>query len=287
MIYNTIRKRTFEIIEKGENDDKPSQVFDVLLSVLIVLNIVSVFIETFNISETYRNWLSKFEFISIIIFSIEYVCRIWTADFLYKGENRIKARIKYIFSFMALVDLFSILPFYIPFVLIIDLRILRVLRLSRILRIVKLNRYTVSLQRILNVIKDKSYELISAVFLLGILMLVSSILIYYIESPYQPEIYKNALSGLWWSLAVFTSVWLGDVYPITVLGRVFCGITAVLGVAIIAVPTGIITSGFSQDNEDIQANVKANQEQLELLNELKTEIAELKKTQEKILNKGI
>lgn len=279
-MYNKIRKRIFEIIEKGEDGDIPSKVFDIFISVLIILNIISVFIETFDISKEYKMFLSKFELISIIIFTVEYFCRIWTADFLYDGKNRWISRLKYIFSVMALVDFLSIIPFYLPFVSIIDLRILRVLRLFRILRIVKLNRYTMSLQRILNVIKDKSYELLSAVFLLGILMLVSSILIYYIESPYQPEVYKNALSGLWWSLAVFTSVWLGDVYPITALGRVFCGLTAILGVAIIAVPTGIITSGFSEDNGDIKENVEANKEQLKLLYELKEEIAELKKNQE-------
>lgn len=280
-MYEKIRRRVFEIIEKGEDHDIVSRIFDAFISILIILNILSVFFETFDISKNYKFILSKFELVSIIIFTIEYLCRIWTADFLNKDEKRFKARIKYIFSFMALIDLLSIIPFYVPFIIVIDLRILRILRLFRIMRIVKLNRYTSSLKRILNVIKDKYYELVSAVFILAILMLISSILIYYIESPYQPEVYKNALSGLWWSLAVFTSVWLGDVYPITALGRVFCGLTAIFGVAIIAVPTGIITSGFSEDKESTEANAEANKEQLRLLYELKEEITELKKNQEK------
>ena len=171
---------------------------------------------------------------------------------------------------MALIDLFAILPFYIPFIVKVDLRILRMLRLARLSRVVKVNRYTTALYKVLDVIKKKSSELISAVFMLLLLMLISSILIYYIESPAQPDVYQNALSGLWWSIAIFTSVWLGDIYPITTAGKILCALMAVLGVALVAVPTGIISSGFVEESSE------DDDERLRLLREMKEELEEIK-----------
>lgn len=274
MTYERLKKRTFEIIEKAEKGDIASTLFDTSIMILICVNSLSVFIETFQISTQFQKILYKIEFFSIIIFSVEYILRVWTAELLYENVPPIKAKIKYMFSFMALIDLFAILPFYIPFIIKVDLRILRMLRLVRLSRIIKVNRYTTALYKVIDVVKKKSSELISAVFMLFLLMLISSILIYYIESPAQPDVYTNALSGLWWSIAIFTSVWLGDIYPITTAGRILCALMAVLGVAIIAVPTGIISSGFVESGTE-------DDEKLKLLKEMKQEIDEIKDKLEK------
>ena len=276
MSYSKIKRRTFEIIEKAEKGDTASLIFDIFIMILICINSISVFIETFQISDNIENLLYKIEFFSIIIFSMEYLLRVWTADYLYEKSSKLKARIKYIFSFMALIDLFAILPFYLPFIIDVDLRVLRMLRLIRLSRIIKVNRYTTALYKVLAVVKKKSSELISAIFMLFLLMIISSILIYYIESPVQPEVYANALSGLWWSIAIFTSVWLGDIYPITTLGKILCALMAILGVAIIAVPTGIISSGFVEDNSE------KDDEQLKLLREMKEELSELNEKIQKL-----
>ena len=275
--YQKIKKRTFEIIEKGEKGDTVSKIFDFFILVLICVNVLSVFVETFKISSRVRTILSDIELFSIIIFSIEFILRVWTAEFLYENLSPIKSKIKYIFSFMALIDLFAILPFYIPFVIKVDLRVLRILRLFRLSRIVKANRYTKSLQKVIDVIKDKSAELFSAILMLFILMLISSVLIYYIESPAQPDVYTNALSGLWWSIAIFTSVWLGDIYPITAAGKILCALMAVFGVAIIAVPTGIISSGFVESGAESADDDK----KLQLLKEIQAELKEIKKDMKK------
>ncbi|MBQ4377844.1 MAG: ion transporter [Treponema sp.] len=269
-MYNKIKLRVFEIIEKAEKGDTLSSIFDFFIMTLICVNSLSVFIETFPISSDFESILYKIEFFSIIIFSVEYLLRLWTADYLYENLSGLKARIKYAFSFMALIDLFAILPFYIPFFVKVDLRVLRMLRLIRLSRIIKVNRYTTALYKVIEVVRKKSSELISAIFMLFILMLISSILIYYIESPSQPEVYKNALSGLWWSIAIFTSVWLGDIYPITTAGKILCALMAILGVAIIAVPTGIISSGF------VEESTEEDDERLKLLREMKKDIEELK-----------
>lgn len=265
-MYNKVKRRVFEIIEKAEGSDTASRVFDVFIMLLIVLNVLSVFLETFRISDNVRAALYKIELLSVGIFSVEYILRVWTADLLYENMPPLRARLRYIFSFMALIDLFAILPFYIPLVITVDLRILRMLRLVRLLRAFKANRYTKSLHKILGVIREKAAELVSAIFMLFILMLISSVLIYYIESPVQPDVYTNALSGLWWSVAIFTSVWLGDIYPITAAGKILCALMAILGVAIIAVPTGIISSGFMENTDG------DDDERLRLLREIKAEL---------------
>ena len=141
--------------------------------------------------------------------------------------------------------------------------------------IIKVNRYTSALYKVISVVRKKSSELISAICILFLLMIISSILIYYIESPAQPDVYENALSGLWWSIAIFTSVWLGDIYPITTAGKLLCAFMAILGVAIIAVPTGIISSGFVEDSSE------DDDERLKLLREMKMEIKELSEKIEK------
>ena len=279
-MYKKIKRRVFEIIEKAEKGDTASKIFDTFIMVLIIVNVLSVFVETFRIPHDARVILFKVEVFSVAIFSVEYILRVWTADLLYEDMPPMRARIKYIFSFMALVDLFAILPFYIPLVIKVDLRILRMLRLIRLLRALKVNRYTKSMHKVLDVIREKSAELFSAVFMLFILMLISSVLIYYIESPAQPDVYTNALSGLWWSIAIFTSVWLGDIYPITVAGKLLCAVMAILGVALIAVPTGIISSGFVENSDEEDG------EKLRILRELKAEIADLREKLDQAESQG-
>ena len=259
--YENAKKRTFEIMEKSQKGDILSTIFDYFIVILISLNVVSVFIETFDLPLFYANILRKFEIFSIIIFTIEYILRLCTSTLLYPDKNSFVARVKYIFSLMAIIDLLSILPFYLPFFFNVDLRVLRALRLVRLLRIFKANRYTHAIQKVLFVIKNKSTELISSIFVIFILMLISSVLMYSVESPVQPEVFKNGFSGLWWAVATFTTVGYGDIYPITSVGRFLSAIIALLGIGLVAVPTGIVTSGFmeassKEDDENSQQDEK-------------------------------
>ena len=244
--YENAKKRTFEILEKSQKGDILSTIFDYFIVILISLNVASVFLETFELSVYLNNFLRKFEIFSIIIFTIEYILRLWTSTLLYPDKNSFVARVKYVFSFMAIIDLLSILPFYLPFFFNVDLRVLRALRLVRLLRIFKANRYTHAIQKVLFVIKNKSTDLISSIFVIFILMLISSVLMYSVESPVQPEVFKNGFSGLWWAVATFTTVGYGDIYPITSVGRFLSAIIALLGIGLVAVPTGIVTSGFME-----------------------------------------
>lgn len=246
MTYKKIKKRTFEIIESANEGDIASKVFDVFIIILIVLNLIMVIAETFTIPDNWKAILSYAETISVIIFTIEYVLRVWTADLIYPEKSHLKARLKYIFSFMALIDLLAILPFYLPLFIPIDLRVLRAFRVIRLLRIFKINRYTNALNTIGQVFKNKASQLISSIMVVGLLMIIASVLMYNIENSVQPDAFSNALETMWWAVATLTTVGYGDVYPVTAAGKILATVIAFLGIGMVAVPTGIITAGFAE-----------------------------------------
>lgn len=246
----TVKKsRVFEIIEKASGDDMQSKVFDYSIIILISLNVLAVVLESYkSITTEYGELLYGFEITSVIIFTTEYALRLWTADLKYKqSESCIKARVRHVFSFMAIIDLLAILPFYLPFLIPVDLRFLRLLRLSRLLRIFKYNRYSKALNLISKVVKDKAEELIATIFIMCFLILIGSTLIYYFESEVQPEAFPNIVASFWWAVATLTTVGYGDIYPVTALGKLLASIIAILGIGFVALPTGIISSGFMDE----------------------------------------
>ena len=249
-----IKQRLFEIVQKANEDDKASKIFDISIIILIIINVILVIADTFNVPKQVSDWFGYIELFSVIVFTIEYACRLYTSDLLYPDLSPFRARIKYIFSFMAIIDLLAILPFYIPFIIPIDLRVLRMIRIVRLLRIFKVNRYTTALSVIWNVFKRKKNQLISSIFVVLILMIIASVLMYNIESDAQPEAFGNAFSALWWAVATLTTVGYGDIYPITVLGKILSAIIAILGIGLVAVPAGIISAGFieSIDNDETE-----------------------------------
>ena len=242
----SIKNKIFKIIQPADNSSILSKMFDLVIVTLILINTVTIIAATFSLSALKIRIFLIIEIVSVIIFSVEYILRLWTADLLYPEKKPFIARIKLFFSPMAIVDLLAILPFYIPFLLPIDLRILRLIRLLRLFRLFKMNRYTSGLSSIGNVLKKKSDQLVSSIFVVFLLMIISSVIMYYFENPVQP----NAFSGLWWAISTFTTVGYGDIYPLTVAGKIFSAIIALLGIGLVAVPTGIISAGFMENIED-------------------------------------
>lgn len=245
---NKIKNRVFEIIEVAKEGDILSKIFDISIITLIVFNILFFLLSTIQeLNLKFTNFFYYFELVSVIIFTIEYVLRIWTCEFIKGYENGIKGKIKFIFTPMLLLDLFAFLPFYVPFLIKIDLRFLRIFRLFRIFRIFKLGRYSYALKTIGNVIKSKKEELLMSIFVLFILLIFSSCLMYYIENEFQPDKFKNVFDAMWWSVATLTTVGYGDIYPVTNLGKLLGSFIALLGIGFFALPTGIIASGFAEE----------------------------------------
>jgi voltage-gated potassium channel len=148
---------------------------------------------------------------------------------------------------LALIDLLAILPFYLPIFVHLDLRIIRILRLFRIFRVFKLARYSESVKILSSVIKRKKEELLIVFFVLFILLIVASSLMYFVENDAQPNVFSSIPMAMWWCIVTLTTVGYGDIYPITVLGRILGGIIALLGIGMFALPTGILASAFAEE----------------------------------------
>lgn len=240
-----IRKRVYEIIEKAKRGDRYSKAFDIFISCLIITNILAVILGTVKrIEPPLHRFFTIFELISVIVFTIEYIIRVWACVEAEKYKTGILSRIKYIFSFMALIDLVAILPFYLPFIKGVDLRFVRVLRLLRFFRLFKLGRYSKAIITIQEVLKNKKEELTICFVLVSILLVFSSSIMYYAENRVQPEAFSSIPATFWWAVATLTTVGYGDIYPITTLGKILGGFIALLGIGMFALPTGILGAGF-------------------------------------------
>ena len=244
MTKNALKQRVFDVISKAEEGDRASRAFDLTVMALILLSVAMIVLESFaDLAARFGTLFSVCEAIIAAVFTAEYALRIWTADLLYPGEEH--PRRKYVLSPMALVDLLAIAPFYLPMLGIRFLRTLRLLRLFRLLRVFKLHRYFDALQIVVDVLRSSASQLIISIFLCLFVMLFSAIVMYTVENPVQPEQFPNVIASLWWAICTLTTVGYGDVYPVTAVGRLFASVISLVGIGIIAIPTGIIAAGFS------------------------------------------
>ena len=234
------KRRIFDIIQIGNTSDWPSRIFDYFIVAAIFLNIACLFLSTFDWFAPYESVFGIIELWTAGIFCIEYALRIWTSNYLYPDLPRHKAVVRFLFSFDGIVDLCTILPFF-YFSGFVAFRMLRVVRIFHLFRI---NTYYDSFNVIKSVLYHKRNQLASSLFIIIILMLASSLFMYSAEHDAQPEIFRNAFSGIWWSMSTLLTVGYGDIYPITTVGRAMAILIAFLGVGAVAVPTGIISAGF-------------------------------------------
>lgn len=221
---------------------------------LIILNVVALIFESYReIRGEYYTLFQVIETFSVIIFTIEYLLRLWVADI---DKNSNYSRFKFAISPLGLIDLFAILPYYLPMIFPIDLRVIRILRLLRLLRIFKLGRFSKSLKTISEVLKETKADLAITLFVAFILLVLSSTLMYHFESEVQPDKFASIGHSFWWAVATLTTVGYGDVYPVTAIGKLLSAVIALIGIGFVALPTGIISSAFV---EKIQKKKRKNQ----------------------------
>lgn len=238
------RKRVFQIIEIGNKGDFISAFFDAFIVTAIVLNLVVTIFATFEESAPYADIISVVEFVTIVIFAVEYVLRLWTAQCLYPDRSRWRAVWSFVFSLYGLIDFFSFFPYFLPFMMPSGMVAFRMLRGIRIFRLFKINAKYDAFNVITDVIYEKRNQIISSMCLILIFMVASSLCMYGLEHEAQPESFKNAFSGIWWAVSALLTVGYGDIYPITVWGRIMAIVISFLGVGMVAIPTGIISAGF-------------------------------------------
>ena len=234
--------RLFEILEVGKGSDSTSKICDNFLVLLVIGSIFSVILGSVpEIDAEFSAELRWFEIITVLIFTVEYLLRLWVAPIKYKQSMRPK--IKYIFSFYGIVDLAAILPFYVSlFGFGVDLRVLRA---ARLLRILKISHYNTALQDLALAIYDERKSFVSAIYIFTVTLLITSSLIFFAENSTQPEDFRSIPDAIWWSLITLTTVGYGDVSPITAVGKIIGAITALLGVCTVALLTGIVGNAFS------------------------------------------
>ncbi len=245
-MVNKIVQRAYEILE-GTTTDKTSRAFQIFIVTLISVNVLMVIIETEeSFSQNYSWFFYPFEIFSVIIFTIEYAGRLLVCKLNPKYQGQRFAPLRYIISPMMLVDLAAILPFFLPLV-VVDLRFIRIIRLLRLFRLFKLARYSEPLQTLGNVLKAKSGDLAVAFFVLFIVLIFASSLMYHVEHEAQPEAFSSIPTSMWWGIVTLTTIGYGDTYPVTAAGKVVAAGVAVLGIAVYAIPTGIMASAFTEE----------------------------------------
>ena len=245
--YSRARQWTYDHLQSPEIDSPVEYVIRYGIAALIVLNVIAVMISTVpSIATGYGGALYTFEVISVVIFTLEYLFRIWAIVEDPRYSRPILGRLRYMVTFFGLVDLLSILPFYLPFFVNLDLRTLRILRLLRLARLVKLGRYSTALSSFLMVLRNKKEQLIVSVIILLLLLVVSSTAIYYLEHDQQPEAFSSIPASLWWGIVTLTTIGYGDVYPITIGGKICAALISIISIGMVAFPSGIIVAGFEE-----------------------------------------
>lgn len=238
--------------------------FDYFMLFLISLNVIAFVMETVKpVHQVFGIYFEAFETVSILIFTMEYVARLWSITLHEKYAHPIYGRLRYIFTPIMFIDLLAFLPAYLP-LLYTDFRVIRALRLFRLFRLLKLWRYSASLRLLIKIIMNKKEDLQVIFFTIFILLIISSSLMYMIECENQPEKFASIPETMWWAVSALTTVGYGDIYPKTAIGKILGSFIALLGIGLFALPAGIISAGFMQEvDQNNRKNInKSNSEKI-------------------------
>ena len=238
-----IRLRTMQILDKGDDDDKTSLWCDRLITLVILLSVAEIILESVDsIRSVYGHQFKVFESFAVAFFSLEFLLRLWSNGARY-ADSDWKGRKEYLLSFHGVVDLISILPFYLQMLLPgVDLVILRILRLTRLL---KLSHYSTAIEDLASAIYAERRSFSAVFYLLAIAVVASSSLMYYAEASVQHDKLASIPHAIYWSMITLTTVGYGDVSPITPIGKAIAIVTAFMGVATLAIFSGIVATSFA------------------------------------------
>jgi voltage-gated potassium channel len=246
-----IRKRTYRLFSPNDGG-RIGYITDWFIMVLIIANVSAVILSTVDaVYDPYTRLFRVFELFSLAVFTVEYVARVWSAVESGEYSGAITGRLRFASQPLLIIDLLAIAPFYIAFTGVgLDLRFLRALRLIRLFRLLKLARYSTAIQTFGWVLEDRKEKLVIAVFANGLLLVVASSVMYFIESAAQPDQFSSIPATMWWGVAALTTVGYGDMYPITMPGQFVGAITAILGIGMFALPASILAAGFMEAAEN-------------------------------------
>ncbi|WP_026662713.1 ion transporter [Butyrivibrio proteoclasticus] len=251
--FNRFRAKVFNMVSTGVIDEPLNRFYDVMSIVALILNLFAAFAITFDyMEEHYKGLLLVIEGVTTFFFAIDYLLRVFTAKELYPKLSESRSIFKYVLSFTGIIDLLSFLPYYLPVFFPAGSAVFRMFRVARILRLFRINSYYDQLNVITEVLASKKQQLLASVFIILILMMASSLCMYSVEHDAQPNVFQNAFSGVWWSVSTLLTVGYGDIYPVTVAGKILGILISFLGVGMVAIPTGIISAGFVEQYQKLK-----------------------------------
>lgn len=243
-----LRKKVYDLLEPSVSANRAGSIIELAMILLIFLNILAIVLESVKeLYASYGDFFLTFETFSVIIFSVEYALRIWTApeDPRYAGRL---GRLRFGLTSMSIIDLLSVLPFYLsllPSFFALDLRFVRIIRLFRLVRLLKVARYLKALNLIQAVFRERKEQIFLSVIFIIFLLVIVSTLMFYIEHEAQPDAFSSIPATMWWGIETLTTVGYGDLVPKTQLGKLFGGMIAILGIGLFALPAGILSSGLT------------------------------------------
>lgn len=241
-----LRKWAYHLLEPSLSGSTAARALELLLIALIFLNIVAIIMESVHhINAEFHPFFHFFEKFSVTIFTVEYLLRVWTSVENPKFKH---SRRTYLFSGMAVIDLLSILPFYLDLILgfvAMDLLFLRVIRLFRLFRLLKIARYLKALNIMQAVVRERKEQIFVSIMLILFLLVIVSTVMFYVENTAQPEQFSSIPATMWWGIETLTTVGYGDMIPITPYGKILGGMIAILGIGLFALPAGIFSSGLT------------------------------------------
>lgn len=241
-----MRKTAYLLLDAGHAENPFFRIVDILLILLISANVTAVIFESLpDVYAAYGPYFDAFEIFSVAVFTVEYMIRVWS---IIESDNPryrspVGGRIRFMFSPLALIDLIVLLPFYLGSLIGVDLRMLRALRLLRAFR---LTRYANSMNLLLQVVRDEGPIIAAALFVLLMMIVVAASITYLAEHAAQPEAFASIPHALWWAVVTMTTIGYGDVVPHTLIGRICAAIIGVISVGMVALPAGIMASGFNE-----------------------------------------
>jgi voltage-gated potassium channel len=246
--YARLKRKVHLLLDPVDGGTFWDKVVNSIIVTLILLNLLAVILETMDsLYRDYAPWFRNFELMSIVLFSAEYLLRLWSCTCIKKYRHPLKGRLRYLVSPGSLVDLAAILPFYLPLLSGLDLRSLRILRMIRFSRFFKLGRFLNASRVIRRVFAAKKEELLISMLLVFTLIILAASLMYFVEHDAQPDKFSSIPETMWWSVATLTTVGYGDVYPVTAIGKTLTACISILGIGMFALPAGILASGFSEE----------------------------------------
>jgi voltage-gated potassium channel len=248
MGYRSVRRAVFLVLNPDVRQTTLERAGNIAVGLLILANVTAVILESMpELQDHFGSVFAKFEAFSLIVFTVEYLLRLWTCVEDNQYRHPIRGRLRFMRSPFAVVDLAVLLPAYLPGWFLIDFGSVRVIRVVRILRVLKLARYSRTLRIFGAVFKAKRPDIALMTLFLAVLVVVASSLMYFVEHAAQPDRFSSIPAAMWWSVMTLTTVGYGDIYPITPLGKLVGAMIALIGIGFFALPAGVLAGAFAEE----------------------------------------